>query len=76
MDFNLIKHKIKKHRLIFLVVFFFIYMFEYMTTLTFIDQRNTGVSDSSWQLTLHYIDYVLVAAGFVFFALFAQGISE
>ena len=69
MDFGLIKHKIKKHKLIFLIAFFAIYMFEYMVTLTFIDQRNIGVSNSSWQLALHYLDYVLVAAGFVSFAL-------
>ena len=69
MDLGLIKHKIKKHRIIFLIVFFSIYMFEYMVTLTFIDQKNISVSNSSWQLALHYIDYVLVAAGFVFFAL-------
>ena len=69
MDLDLIRHKIKKHRVIFLIVFFSIYMFEYMVTLTFIDQRNIGISNSSWQLALHYIDYVLVAAGFVSFAL-------
>ena len=69
MDFSLIKHKIKKHRLVFLVAFFSIYMFEYMVTLTFIDKSNIGVSDPSWQLTLHYIDYVLVAVGFLAFAL-------
>ena len=69
MDLSFIKHKIKKHRIIFLIAFFSIYMFEYMVTLTFIDQRNIGVSDPTWQLALHYIDYVLVAAGFVSFAL-------
>lgn len=53
MDFDSIKHKIKKHRLIFLIVFFSIYMFEYMVTLTFIDQRNGSISDSFWQLVLH-----------------------
>ena len=69
LDFGLIKHKIKKHRLIFLIVFFSIYMFEYMVTLTFIDQRNIGVSNSAWQLALHYMDYVLAAMGFLAFAL-------
>lgn len=69
MEFGLIKHKIKKHRLIFLIVFFSIYMFEYMVTLTFIDQRNIGVSNSAWQLALHYMDYVLAAMGFLAFAL-------
>ena len=69
MDFGLIKHKIQKHKIIFLVAFFSIYMFEYMTTLTFIDQKNSEVSSASWQLGLHYMDYVLVAAGFLFFAL-------
>lgn len=69
MDFDLIKHTVKKHKIIFLTAFFSIYMFEYMVTLTFIDQRNIGVSDPSWQLALHYIDYVLIAAGFVSFAL-------
>lgn len=69
MDLDIIKHKIKKHRIIFLVVFFSVYMFEYMVTLTFIDQRNIGVSNPAWQLALHYIDYVLVAVGFVSFAL-------
>ena len=69
MDLGLIKHKIRKHRIVFLIVFFLIYMFEYMVTLTFIDYRNTGVSDPYWQLAQHYVDYVLVAAGFVFFAL-------
>ena len=69
MDFKSFRHIIKKHRIIFLIIFFSIYMFEYMVTLTFIDQRNIDVSDSSWQLVLHYIDYVLVAAGFTAFAL-------
>lgn len=69
MDLVLFKHKIKKHKIIFLIVFFSAYMFEYMVTLSFIDQRNISVSDSSWQLALHYIDYILVAAGFVFFSL-------
>lgn len=69
MDLGLIKHKIRKHRIVFLIVFFLSYMFEYMVTLTFIDYRNTGVSDPYWQLAQHYVDYVLVAAGFVFFAL-------
>lgn len=63
----MLKDKIKKR--IFFTAFFAIYMFEYMVTLTFIDRRNIGVSDPSWQLALHYIDYVLVAAGFIFFAL-------
>jgi hypothetical protein len=69
MELGLIKNKIKKHKIIFLIAFFSIYMFEYMVTLTFIDQRNIGVSSPSWQLVLHYIDYVLVVAGFVSFAL-------
>ena len=69
MDFGLIKHKIKKHNLIFLIFFFSVYIYEYMLTLTFNDHRNIAVSNASWQLTLHYIDYVLVAAGFVSFAL-------
>ena len=69
MDFGLIKHKIKKHRIIFLIALFSIYMFEYMVTLTFIDQRNIGVSNSFWQLALHYIDYVVTSVGFVAFAL-------
>ena len=69
MDFDLIKHKLKKNRIIFLIVFFSIYMFEYMVTLTFIDRQNNGVSAPEWQLALHYIDYLLVAAGFVSFAL-------
>lgn len=72
MDFGLIKHKIKKHRIIFLIIFFSIYMFEYMVTLTFIDQRNTSVSAPFWQLALHYIDFVLVAVGFASFALLRQ----
>ena len=69
MDLGLIKQKIKKHRIIFLIVFFSIYMFEYMVTLTFIDQRNIGVSNPFWQIVLHYTDYILVAVGFVSFAL-------
>lgn len=69
MDLGLIKHKIKTHRIIFLIIFFSVYMFEYMVTLTFIDQRNMAVSDSSWQLALHYIDYVLISLGFASFAL-------
>ena len=69
MDLDLLKHKLKKHRIIFLIVFFSVYMFEYMVTLTFIDQRNIGVSDPAWQLVLHYTDYVLCSAGFLSFAL-------
>ena len=72
MGADSIKQKMKKYKIVFLVVFFSIYMFEYMVTLTFIDQRNTGVSDHSWQLALHYVDYVLVAAGFVSFALLCR----
>lgn len=68
MDLGLIKHKIKKHKLVFLIAFFSAYMFEYMVTLTFIDQRNIVVSASFWQLALHYIDYVLVTLGFLTFA--------
>ena len=44
-------------------------MFEYMVTLTFIDQRSAAIASLSWQLYLHYIDYALVALGFVSFAL-------
>lgn len=69
MGFGLSKQNIQKHRIRFLIAFFSIYMFEYMVTLTLIDQRNIGVSSASWQLALHYIDYVLVAMGFVSFAL-------
>lgn len=69
MNLDLIRHIAEKHKIIFLTALFSVYMFEYMVTLTFIDQRNAGVSDSSWQLALHYIDYLLVASGFVFFAL-------
>ena len=46
-----------------------IYMFEYMVTLTFIDQRSAAITGMTWQLYLHYIDYALVALGFVSFAL-------
>lgn len=53
----------------FLSALFAIYMFEYMVTLTFIDQRSAAIADLSWQLYLHYIDYALVALGFVSFAL-------
>ena len=66
---ELIRHNVQKHRLLFLIVLFSVYMFEYMVTLTFIDQKNMGVSPPSWQLALHYTDYVLVAAGFASFAL-------
>lgn len=76
MDFGVVKHKIKKHRIIFLSAFFSIYMFEYMVTLTFIDQRNAGVSGPSWQLALHYIDYVLATVGFVSFALLRKIFQE
>ncbi len=69
MDLGSVKHKIKKYKITFLSGFFAVYMFEYMVTLTFIDQRGAGVIAPSWQLTLHYIDYVLVAVGFAFFAL-------
>lgn len=48
---------------------FAIYMFEYMVTLTFIDQRSADIMGPAWQLYLHYIDYALVALGFVSFAL-------
>lgn len=58
----------KKNRIFFLISFFSIYMFEYMVTLTFIDHKNIGVLAPFWQLALHYIDYVLVAAGIVSFA--------
>ena len=53
----------------FLAALFAIYMFEYMVTLTFIDQRSADITGSVWQLYLHYIDYALVALGFVSFAL-------
>ena len=76
MDFDFVRQKVKTQRIIFLSVFFSIYMFEYMVTLTFIDQRNTGVSEYSWQLGLHYINYVLVAAGFVSFALLRKIFKE
>ena len=39
-------------------------MFEYMVTLTFIDQRSAAVTGPSWQLSLHYIDYAVTALGF------------
>ena len=42
---------------------FAIYMFEYMVTLTFIDQRIAAITGMNWQLYLHYIDYALVALG-------------
>ena len=48
---------------------FAIYMFEYMVTLTFIDQRSADIAGLTWQLYLHYIDYALVALGFLSFAL-------
>ena len=50
-------------RAAFLALLFSTYMFEYMVTLTFIDQRNIAISGSSWQLALHYIDTLLSAAG-------------
>ena len=53
----------------FLAALFAIYMFEYMVTLTFIDQRSAVITGPTWQLYLHYIDYALVALGFVSFAL-------
>ncbi len=53
----------------FLAALFAIYMFEYMVTLTFIDQRSAAITDFTWQLYLHYIDYALVVLGFVSFAL-------
>lgn len=76
MDLALIKHKIKTHKIIFLIAFFSIYMFEYMVTLTFIDQKNIAVSNSFWQLALHYIDYVLVSVGFVSFALLRRKFQD
>ena len=76
MKLDFIKHGRKKHKIIFLIFLFSIYMFEYMVTLTFIDQRNMDVSGPSWQLVLHYIDYVLVAIGFVFFALLRKIFSN
>ena len=53
----------------FLTALFAIYMFEYMVTLTFIDQRSAAITGLTWQLHLHYLDYALVALGFVSFAL-------
>ena len=53
----------------FLSALFAIYMFEYMVTLTFIDQRSAAIAAPAWQLSLHYIDYALVVVGFVSFAL-------
>ena len=53
----------------FLSALFAIYMFEYMVTLTFIDQRSAEITGLAWQLRLHYLDYALVALGFVLFAL-------
>ena len=53
----------------FLAALFAIYMFEYMVTLTFIDQRSAAITGPAWQLYLHYIDYALVALGFFSFAL-------
>lgn len=73
MELGLLKEKIKKQRMVFLAVFFGVYMFEYMVTLTFIDQGNIGISTPSWQLALHYIDYLQVVFGFVSFALFRRG---
>lgn len=72
MELGSVKQQMKKHRIVFPVLLFSIYIFEYMVTLTFIDQRNMGVSPPSWQLALHYTDYVLVAAGFVSFALWRR----
>lgn len=69
MDLGSVKHKIKKYKITFLSGFFAVYMFEYMVTLTFIDQKNVGVFGPVWQLALHYIDYVLIAVGFASFAL-------
>src|SRR5699024_4701333 len=70
---SLLRDKVKKNRVVFLAVFFGVYMFEYMVTLTFIDQGNIGISTPSWQLALHYIDYLMVVFGFVSFALFRRG---
>ena len=76
MELGLLKEKIKKHRIVFLAAFFGIYMFEYMVTLTFIDQGNIDISTPAWQLTLHYADYLLVVAGFGSFALLRRIIKE
>lgn len=76
MDLGGTKQKLKKHRIIFLIVFFSVYMFEYMVTLTFIDHKNIGVSDPFWQLALHYTDYVLVAGGFISFAFLRRILKE
>lgn len=73
MELSLLRDKVKKNRVVFLAVFFGVYMFEYMVTLTFIDQGNIGISTPSWQLALHYIDYLMVVFGFVSFALFRRG---
>lgn len=43
-----------------------------MVTLIFIDQQNIGVYTPFWQLALHYIDYVLVVAGFISYALLSK----
>lgn len=69
MDFGVSTQTREKHRILFLGVLFSVYMFEYMVTLTLIDQGNTGISTPFWQLVLHYADYLLVAAGFVAFGL-------
>ena len=63
-------------RAAFLALLFSTYMFEYMVTLTFIDQRNIAISGSSWQLALHYIDTLLSAAGFASFALLRRIFKE
>ena len=63
-------------RAAFLALLFSTYMFEYMVTLTFIDQRNIAISGSSWQLALHYIDALLSAAGFASFALLRRIFNE
>ena len=73
MELSLLRDKVKKNRVVFLAVLFGVYMFEYMVTLTFIDQGNIGISTPSWQLALHYIDYLQVVFGFVSFALFRRG---
>lgn len=60
----------------FLLALFAIYMFEYMVTLTFIDQRSAAITGSVWQLYLHYIDYALVALGFASFALLRRASEQ
>lgn len=60
----------------FLSALFAIYMFEYMVTLTFIDQRSAAITGPTWQLYLHYIDYALVVLGFVSFALLRRASEQ